>query len=52
MTTRDYLALLLFLLVLFLLCAGVKRMGIKEAHRLSNPREHWRFEGALDAVSK
>jgi hypothetical protein len=30
----------------------VKRMGTEEARTLSHPREHWRFEGALDAVSK
>jgi hypothetical protein len=30
----------------------VKRMGTKEARTLSSPREHWRFRGALDAVSE
>jgi hypothetical protein len=27
-------------------------MGTKEAHALSSPCEHWRFEGTLDAVSE
>jgi hypothetical protein len=30
----------------------VKRMDTEEARALRSPRKHWRFEGALDAVSK
>jgi len=30
----------------------VKSMGTEEARSLSSLREHWRFEEALDAVSK